>query len=222
MILRAESITKTFQQGPQTIRVLSDLSFTVAEGETVALLGQSGSGKSTLLSIIAGLDRPDSGEMFVVGQALSQMNESELTDFRARHLSLVFQQFHLLGHMTALENVALPLQIIGEAEAEQRALALLSDVGLRDRAMHFPSQLSGGECQRVAIARALITRPKLLLADEPTGNLDLRTGEAVMQIFFDLVKKHSMTTLIVTHNEELAARCSRQLYLRSGRLDQAA
>ncbi|MFN7455369.1 MAG: ABC transporter ATP-binding protein [Pseudobdellovibrionaceae bacterium] len=216
MSLKLNEIKKSYQQADLGIEVLKGLKAEVKEGEVVAIVGQSGSGKSTLLSLLAGLDRPDSGSIEVFGSEMTRLTEEEMTDFRARNIGIVFQQFHLMNHLTALENVMLPLEILGENEIEKKATEMLQLMGLGHRLTHFPGQLSGGECQRVAIARALVVNPKILLADEPSGNLDTETGEKVMDVFFDAVKKRKMTTILVTHSEQLAKRCDRQLTLRLG------
>lgn len=226
MSLRLEGVSKNFFQGDAEIKVLKELRAEVKSGEVVAVLGQSGSGKSTLLCLLAGLDRPTAGQIFVSDQEISNMSEQEMTDFRGQKIGIVFQQFHLLPHLTALENVMLPLEILGNRgdlnsdlkSIELKARGLLKQMSLEHRYNHFPSQLSGGECQRVAIARALITNPEILLADEPSGNLDADTGQQVMDIFFDVVRKNKVTTVLVTHSETLAQRCDRKLFLRNGAL----
>lgn len=221
MSLQLQAVVKSYRQNDsrnidRTVEVLKGVTFGVRTGETVAILGESGSGKSTLLALLAGLDRPDSGEISVDDEPLVGMNETQLAAFRARKLGIVFQQFHLMQDLTALENVALPLELAGDGEARARATELLAAVGLADRGHHFPRELSGGECQRVAIARALVARPKLLLADEPTGNLDLRTAEKVADLFFSLVAEQGSTLVLVTHSEVLAKRCSRVARLGDG------
>ncbi len=220
-MIQVENIKKSFKQSENSIEILKNLNLSVNKGDRIAILGQSGSGKSTFLSLMSGLDSPDSGEIKINGVRTTKLNEKEWTQFRAKNISIVFQQYHLVGHLTALENVMLPLEILGESEkeAQSRALTLLDEVGLKDRAIHFPSQLSGGESQRVAIARALITRPNLLLADEPSGNLDQETGTKVMNLFFDITTKYETTTLLVTHNEQLAARCNVVYRLTQGRFE---
>ncbi len=190
----------------------------VSEGETVAIVGQSGSGKSTLLSLLAGLDRPTRGQVRIAGQDIAALSEDELTAFRARHLSIVFQQFHLMSFLSALENVSLPLEIAAETGSLGQARRTLEAVGLAHRLEHLPSQLSGGEKQRVAIARAMVTRPKILLADEPSGNLDSETGAQVMETLFNQVRSSRMAMVLVTHNDELASRCDRKLRLVNGKL----
>lgn len=222
MSLTIQNIWKTYQQGETRIEVLRDLSFEIGRGETVAILGQSGSGKSTLLSLLAGLDQPDRGRIEIAGQNFAAMSVEERTRFRGQKIGIVFQQFHLVPHLSAFENVMLPMEIQGQTGAKAMALELLSQVGLAARASHFPSQMSGGECQRVAIARAMITRPEILLADEPSGSLDLATGETVMALLFDLVRKTKMSMVLVTHNPEIALRCNRRLHLKNGHIEVAA
>ena len=211
-------MSKSFDTPAGPIYVLRDIAFEVELGETVAIVGESGSGKSTLLSLLAGLDVPTRGSIRVDGSDLGKMSEKDLAFFRASALGIVFQQFHLMSGLTALENVALPLELQGVSEAEDRASAALDHVGLAARADHLPAKLSGGECQRVAIARALVVEPALLLADEPSGSLDARTGKVVTDLLFDLVRRRSTTLLLVTHSEELASACDRCLELVSGRL----
>ncbi len=217
MSVEVKDLVKDYHQGDKTIFVLRGVSFKIQQGEIVALVGQSGSGKSTLLSILAGLESAQSGEILLNSKSLLGLKKSELTDFRAKHISIVFQQFHLFQHLTALENVMLPLEIKNvNTNIETAAMRLLSEVQLGNRAHHLPSELSGGECQRVAIARALITQPTLCLADEPSGNLDEETGRAVMDVFFNVARTHQTTCLLVTHNMELAKRCDRILHLKAG------
>jgi putative ABC transport system ATP-binding protein len=216
MILRVVGVHKEFPQPGEPLRVLRGVELEAAAGETLAIVGASGSGKSTLLSLIAGLDSPTRGEVELAGEKLSGLDEAELARFRARHLGIVFQQYHLLGGLTALENVSLPLELAGAPEAGARARAALGQVGLAERLDHFPHELSGGEAQRVAIARALVIRPALILADEPSGSLDAAAGERVMDLLFERVASQRTTLLLVTHNEALAARCGRRLELRDG------
>lgn len=217
MSVVVEGLKKTYVQGETRIEALKGVDASAAPGELVAILGASGSGKSTLLGLLAGLDSPSAGRVLVDGTDLYALPDRERTRFRASRISLVFQAFHLLPHLTALENVGLPLEILGR-EDDGRALRLLEAVGLGPRVHHLPSQLSGGECQRVAIARALVTEPKLLLADEPSGNLDSDTAGSVMDLFFRTVREQKITCFLVTHNQELAARCDRVLRLQGGRL----
>jgi putative ABC transport system ATP-binding protein len=221
VILQIENLQKSFPHPgtAEPVQVLHDLNFQVQESDTVAIVGQSGSGKSTLLSLMAGLDTPSSGTLRLRGSDLATMSEEALTRFRAENIGIIFQQFHLMQHLTALENVALPLEMAGLPDAETRARKALSEVGLSHREDHFPHQMSGGECQRVAIARAIVIRPALLLADEPTGNLDHATGEQVANLLFDLVQRTGMTLVLVTHNNQLAERCERALTLSQGVLE---
>ncbi|NLX18451.1 MAG: ABC transporter ATP-binding protein [Desulfobulbus sp.] len=198
------------------INVLNGVSFSLEAGSTLAVTGHSGCGKSTLLALLAGLDSADHGRITINGSVLTDMDARSLHRFRTAHLSIVFQQFHLLPHLTAKENVCLPLELQGRHCPSEVWHTLLGRVGLTARRDHLPGQLSGGECQRVAIARALAVRPLLLLADEPTGNLDLETGREIADLLFELVEQEQMTMIVVTHNEELAARCSRQLRLAHG------
>lgn len=216
MILKVQNIRKSFRQGGTTIEVLRGLDLHAQEGETLAIVGESGSGKSTLLSLLAGLDRPDSGEISVAGTAFGSLDEKEMTRFRGAQMGIVFQQFHLMSTLNALENVSLPLEIAREPQAVEKAREALKSVGLSHRENHLPHQLSGGECQRVAIARAFVSNPRILLADEPSGSLDTRTGGSVMQQLFDLVASTKMTMILVTHNDSLANRCHRRVELVDG------
>lgn len=218
-MLRLSSVNKGFTQGQRKIEVLNNINFAVNNGETVAIVGSSGSGKTTLLSLLAGLDRADDGQVVVAGKNLTVMSENELSQFRRQYLGIVFQQYHLMPHLTALENVSLPLEISGLSVLQSNLLAeqALTDVGLQDRCTHFQEQLSGGECQRVAIARALVSKPKLLLADEPSGNLDEVTGKTVMDLLFQLVEAQQTTMVLVTHDSELADRCHRKVTLTHGK-----
>ena len=207
--------------GGSGVRVLDGVDLDVRRGERIAVTGPSGSGKTTLLLLLAGLERPTAGTVELDGMRLDRMSADELADLRRDHVGIVFQSFHLVPSLTALENVALPLEIAGRSDAIERAQTLLEAVGLTSRVGHFPSQLSGGEQQRVAIARALSHAPKLLLADEPTGSLDDRTGEAVADLLFALNEREGSTLLLVTHNPALAARCDRVLRLHGGTLADA-
>lgn len=218
MSLRAVELHKDFETAAGRIEILSGLELEVAAGETLAVLGESGSGKSTLLSLLAGLDSPTRGDVEIDGRSLGRMSEAELAAFRGRELGIVFQQFHLMAGLSALENVALPLELQGQADALERARVALEQVGLSARGDHLPARLSGGECQRVAIARATVVEPSLLLADEPSGSLDRRTGEAVNELLFDLVARRGTTLVLVTHSEALAGACDRRLHLEDGRL----
>ena len=210
------SLTLDGNAGPVTI--LQDISLEVEKGESLALVGPSGSGKSSLLMLLGGLERATEGRITCLGVDLTAMNEDRLARFRRDHMGVVFQSFHLIPTMTALENVATPLELAGVADAMARAAAELEAVGLGHRSGHYPGQMSGGEQQRVALARAVATRPKILLADEPTGNLDGANGDAVIELLFDLRDRHGATLILVTHAPELAGRCDRQLRLTDGKI----
>ena len=217
-IISLHKISKTYFQGTQRIEVLYNLSLQVENSESVAILGQSGSGKSTLLSLLAGLDLPDFGSITVGHQNLSNLSQDELSQFRSKNLGIVFQQYHLMSNLTALENVGIPLELQKIDNFDTAAREALKLVGLSHRIAHFPAQLSGGECQRVAIARAIVGKPKLILADEPSGNLDDKTGKEVMDLLFRLCKERKQTLILVTHNHNLAYNCDRTLVLKDGKL----
>ena len=217
-IASIDKISKTYSQGGKRIEVINRLSLKVKKGETVAILGQSGSGKSTFLSLLAGLDQPDFGNIEIDGTDLTKLKQEDLAHFRSKNLGIVFQQYHLMSNLTALENVSLPLELQRQKDAETKARKALEQVGLSPRLSHLPSELSGGECQRVALARAMVTKPSLILADEPSGNLDGNTGKEVMNLLFKLCREHEQTLILVTHNHELAKLCDRCLELRDGRL----
>ena len=204
------------------VEILHQISLDVTKGETLGLVGPSGSGKSSLLMLMGGLEQASGGQITALGQDLTAMGEDALARFRRDHMGVVFQSFHLIPTMTALENVATPLELAGHGDAFDRAQEELEAVGLGARAGHFPAQLSGGEQQRVALARAVAPRPDILLADEPTGNLDEANGRAIMDLLFDLRDRHGATLIMVTHAPELAARCDRVVHLRDGRIDTAA
>jgi putative ABC transport system ATP-binding protein len=195
---------------------------TIGKGEAVGIIGASGSGKSTLLMIMAGLERPDKGEVEIDGVKLGALNEDALARFRGARIGIVFQSFHLIPTMTALENVAAPLELADASDASERARAELEQVGLGDRLTHYPAQLSGGEQQRVALARALAPRPSLLIADEPTGNLDETTGRAIIDMMFDLPARRGSTLALVTHDASLASRCDQVIRMRSGKIEDEA
>jgi len=204
------------------VDILKDITLDVNRGETLGLVGPSGSGKSSLLMVMGGLERATGGKVAVLGRDMTAMNEDELALFRRDHMGVVFQSFHLIPTMTALENVATPLELAGARDAFDRAAEELRAVGLGDRMDHYPTQLSGGEQQRVALARAAAPRPEILLADEPTGNLDGVNGEAIMDMLFGLRDRHGATLVLVTHARELVDRCDRVIRLRDGRLDLVA
>ncbi len=220
-LLRTEELTKKFRSGNADLVVLDQLDISIESGQMMAVVGESGSGKSTLLHILGALDKPSSGEIYFEGRALSQLTEAERSQFRNRDIGFVWQMHCLLPEFTARENVMMPLLINGQdhSEAAARANHLLAQVGLTDRGGHRAGELSGGEQQRVSLARALARQPKLLLADEPTGNLDARTGGAVMELIENLHRSEGMTTLLVTHNLEYARRCDQAWKLTAGRLE---
>ena len=204
--------------GAARVHILRDIDLNIGRGEAVALLGPSGSGKSTLLMVMTGLERADAGSIVVAGEDIGKLDEDQLARFRGKHVGIVFQAFHLIPTMTALENVAVPLELAGIDDAFARAAQELSAVGLGERLSHYPAQLSGGEQQRVALARALAPRPAIVVADEPTGNLDEATGHEIVELLFHGHRERGTTLVLVTHDNELAARCDRVLHIHSGRL----
>jgi putative ABC transport system ATP-binding protein len=216
MILDVRNLKKSFRQGETEITVIRDLGLSVTKGETLAILGKSGSGKSTLLSLLSGLDSPDSGEVILEGTDIARMPEETLRLIRNEKIGIVFQQFHLFPELTALENAAIPLDLRRDPDAEKKARAALDSVGLSHRLSHTPDRLSGGEKQRVEIPRAFVGEPAILLADEPSGNLDAKTGEEVMDLLFARVRERAMTLILVTHDEALASRCDRRVTLEAG------
>lgn len=220
MILDVKNIRKSYTQGRNSLDVLKGLNLQVEGPETLAILGKSGAGKSTLLSLLGGLDSADSGEIIVNGVDIAPMKEGQLAKYRAENIGIVFQQFHLMKTFTALENVMLPLEILKKDNIRQSAMEALDKVGLADRAEHFPHQLSGGESQRVAIARAMAPRPKIVLADEPSGNLDAKTGDFVMKMIFDVCKENSSALILVTHDNDLANLCDKIYELKDKKLAQ--
>ena len=215
-VLRVEHLTKTYRSGERTLTVLRDVSLSVHEGSRCAIVGPSGSGKTTLLGLCAGLDRPTSGSVALNGVALNDLNEDELAQIRNQHVGFVFQTFQLIPTLTVLENVAVPIELRGESRVRRRAIELLNQVGLGNRLDHYPAQLSGGEQQRVSLARAFINQPKILFADEPTGNLDGETAEKISDLLFELNEAAGTTLVLVTHNLELARRTQRIISLKAG------
>lgn len=213
-------MAKRVDNGGEALTILHEISFSVAAGETVAIVGASGSGKSTLLGLLAGLDQPSSGSVILAGEALAGLDEDARATLRGRLLGFVFQSFQLLPSLTALENVMLPLELAGNANARADSEAWLARVGLAHRLRHYPKHLSGGEQQRVALARAFAPRPKLVLADEPTGNLDAETGHQVIELMFSINAESATTLILVTHDEEIAARCARRLRMHAGQLEE--
>ena len=218
--VEAVSLSKSVVSNDTTIQILTNLNLAVPKGERLAIIGSSGSGKSTLLGLLAGLDTASSGKVLIDGADIGQLDEDGRAAVRARHMGFVFQSFQLLGSLTAFENVMLPLQLAGRNDASSVAMAALESVGLAARATHYPKQLSGGEQQRVAIARAFAARPSILFADEPTGNLDATTGEAIIELLFELNVKSGTTLVLVTHDMNLARRCQRVLNLQNGVLNE--
>lgn len=217
-ILNVEQLGKTYASGNKSLTVLDEVSFSITAGETFAIVGPSGSGKTTLLGLCAGLDTADRGKVELCGVDLHQLTEDERALLRNREVGFIFQNFQLLSTLTAVENVAVPLELQGNKKASSEAASLLEKVGLKDRMHHYPSQLSGGEQQRVALARAFCSKPKVLFADEPTGNLDEETGAKVVDLLFDLNKDAGTTLIIVTHDMELAQRTQRVLRLKGGKV----
>ena len=217
-VLATHKVGKKVSSPEGSLTILDDISFAIDRGQSVAIVGPSGAGKSTLLALLAGLDLPTSGRIWLDGQELSALDEDGRAAVRAASVGFVFQSFHLVPSLNALENVMLPLELAGAGEPRASALQILDTVGLKERTRHYPAQLSGGEKQRVAIARAFATEPAVLFADEPTGNLDARTGENVMHIMFELNRNSSTTLVLVTHDRNLAERCDREIGLDAGRL----
>jgi putative ABC transport system ATP-binding protein len=220
-ILKLESLTRQFKSGDKTLTVVDNVTFEIEEGISCAIVGPSGSGKTTLLGLSAGLDQPTSGDVTLNGINLKPLNEDQRAEVRNRHVGFVFQTFQLVPTLTAVENVMVPLELRGEAtnKVRERAIELLEEVGLGERSHHYPTQLSGGEQQRVAVARAFINNPKILFADEPTGNLDSETGEHIENLIFDLNRKQGTTLVLVTHDLDLADKCDRVIKLKNGEVD---
>jgi putative ABC transport system ATP-binding protein len=216
--IEVTALTKKVSDASGELTILDDIHFTVHASDTLALVGASGSGKSTLLGLLAGLDTPTSGRVRIEGIDIFSLDEDGRAAMRRAHLGFVFQSFQLLSHLTAIENVMLPLELRGDPDAAAKAAAMLGRVGLQQRLQHYPKYLSGGEQQRVALARAFVTRPPLLLADEPTGSLDAATGEAIIELMFELNREQHSTLVLVTHDLAMAARCARQLTIAAGRL----
>jgi putative ABC transport system ATP-binding protein len=218
MVLESSRLTREVSSPEGNLTIVDGIDLGIARGESVAIVGASGAGKSTLLALLAGLDLPTSGQVTLDGQDLTRLDEDGRAALRAQRVGFVFQSFHLIPSLTALENVMLPLELAGDRQARAAALTVLERVGLAERAKHYPRQLSGGERQRVAIARAFVGRPLILFADEPTGNLDATTGERVANLLFDLNAEHGTTLVLVTHDQVLASRCDRTVRLDAGRL----
>ncbi|MDB4257364.1 ABC transporter ATP-binding protein [Arcobacteraceae bacterium] len=219
-MLELKSLKKSYSQGSHNIEIFENLNFHMEEGQRVAIMGKSGSGKSTLLSLISGIIKPENGDILLNSISYKGLQESELNDLRATNIGFIFQNFHLVSYLNALENVMLPAKVCNISKPREKSIKLLQSVGLGDRLEHLPSELSGGEKQRVAIARALIHNPKIILADEPSGNLDDETGDAVMDILFELIKKNNTTLILVTHSKDVASRCEKTYKLVLGNLTQ--
>ena len=217
-IISARNLNKSVTDSTGTLDILRDIDFELAPKETAAIVGASGSGKSTLLSIIAGLDTPTRGTVHLAGEDLFSMDEDQRAALRARKVGFVFQSFQLLGNLTAIENVMLPLELAGRKDSRKAATEMMSRVGLSQRLGHYPRVLSGGEQQRVALARAFVVQPAVLLADEPTGSLDFATGETVMELMFDLNREQGTTLVLVTHDRAIAQRCERRITIEAGRI----
>jgi putative ABC transport system ATP-binding protein len=216
VVLEARHVSKTVPSPEGSLTILADVSLSVRAGESLAIVGASGAGKSTLLALLAGLDSPTTGQVFIAGADLTELDEDGRAQIRGRHVGFVFQSFHLIPSLTAVENVMLPLELGNRPDARQAAMQALADVGLTARAAHYPKQLSGGEQQRVAIARAFVTHPAVLFADEPTGNLDTATGQKITDLLFELNRSIGSTLILVTHDRSLAQRCGRVLELAAG------
>jgi putative ABC transport system ATP-binding protein len=217
-VLKAEQITKQVSSPEGMLTILAEVSLSIAAGETVSIIGASGAGKSTLLAMLAGLDEPSRGRIWLNGAELTALDEDGRAAVRARHVGFVFQSFHLVPSLTAIENVMLPLELAGKPNAREAAAEVLAKVNLAQRVAHYPRQLSGGEQQRVAIARAFVTRPALLFADEPTGNLDSVTGERIIELLFELNRAAQTTLVVVTHDQAIAQRCGRIIRIDAGRI----
>ncbi|TYR31350.1 ABC transporter ATP-binding protein [Mesorhizobium microcysteis] len=220
-VIQMKDVSLTLGEGASSVHVLKGVSLAVRKGEATGIVGPSGSGKSTLLMVLAGLEKVDAGEVHIAGQRIDNRSEDEVAAFRGRNVGIVFQSFHLIPNMTALENVAVPLELAGHPDPFAVAQRELAAVGLAERVTHYPGELSGGEQQRVAIARALAPEPAILIADEPTGNLDQATGRTIADLLFSKADERGMTLVLVTHDPSLAARCTRQIAMRSGRIETA-
>ncbi len=219
-ILDLQNVSKTYQSGSRKLTVLDQVTFSIQPGETIAIVGPSGSGKTTLLGLCAGLDSSSTGSVVLNGEALENLNEDQRAAVRSRDVGFIFQNFQLLSTLTALENVMVPLELKKRTNAKEKAMELLDKVGLKDRATHYPTQLSGGEQQRVSIARAFANAPKILFADEPTGNLDTETGTMIENLIFDLNKEQGTTLVLVTHDLELAAKTQRIVHIKGGKIQE--
>ncbi|EEX36012.1 ABC transporter ATP-binding protein [Vibrio metschnikovii] len=219
-VISVQSVSKVVSTEQETLTILHDINLTIGAGESVAIVGSSGAGKSTLMTLLAGLDTPTQGEVYLLGQGLSSLDDEARAAIRSQSIGFVFQSFLLIPSLSALDNVTLPCLLKGEPENRARAEALLTSVGLAHRLHHSPNQLSGGEQQRVALARAFMVEPQVLFADEPTGNLDQETASKVIDLLFELNQQHGTTLVLVTHDPKLAARCQRRFYMQAGKLEE--
>jgi putative ABC transport system ATP-binding protein len=219
MAISLKNVHLTLGSGASKVHILDNVSLEATSGESLGIVGPSGSGKTSLLMVLSGLERPNSGSVAISGQEITGLTEDQTASFRGKTIGIVFQSFHLIPNMTALENVAVPLELAGHPDPMGRAKSELAAVGLAERVTHYPGELSGGEQQRVAIARALAPEPSILIADEPTGNLDLLTGDMITSLIFEAQKRRGMTLLLVTHDQALASRCDRQVRMRSGQIE---
>ncbi len=217
-MITLQNVTKIVQSGTESLTILDDVSLEINDGQFVSITGASGSGKSTLLGLIAGLDAPTSGEVLIDNESITKMSEDDLAETRSKKIGFIFQSFHLIPSLTAYENILIPMEILGLSDAKDRANKLLADVELLNRGHHYPSELSGGEKQRIAIARAFANQPKILLADEPTGNLDSKNGDNIFDLMTDLHDRNQVTLVLVTHDQTLAEKAERQVILRDGRV----
>jgi putative ABC transport system ATP-binding protein len=217
-MITLQNVTKTVQSGAEKLTILNDVSFEIPDGQFVSVTGASGSGKSTLLGLIAGLDAPTSGKILIDGENITEMGEDGLATLRSEKIGFIFQSFHLIPSLTAFENVLIPMEILGLKDAKQRAKDLLEAVELTNRGHHYPTELSGGEQQRIAIARAFANQPKILLADEPTGNLDSKNGNHIFDLMTDLHNRHNVSLILVTHDQHLADKAQRQVILKDGKV----
>jgi len=217
-MIELKNVTKVVRSGTEDLTILDQVSMEIPDGEFVAVTGASGSGKSTLLGLIAGLDAPTSGEIYIDDESVTAMNEDDLAELRSKKIGFIFQSFHLIPSLTAFENILIPMEILGLRDAKDRARQLLVDVDLTNRGHHYPTELSGGEQQRIAIARAFANQPKILLADEPTGNLDSRNGSHIFDLMTDLHSKNNVTLILVTHDNFLAQKAQRQIIMKDGRV----
>ncbi len=218
-VLKVRKLSKLYLTGKEELHILNSIDLEIEAGEVIAIQGPSGCGKSTLISVVAGLDALSSGEVEILGRSMKNMSSGEWNQFRAQNIGIIFQQFHLLEHLNAIENIRLPLDLKGDPEADEKANQALEKVGLKDRATHFQRELSRGESQRVAIARVLVMNPRLILADEPTASLDVKTGIGVSEMIFKLARSQNMAALIVTHDPSIADLCDRTYVMRDGRLE---